>query len=194
MAAGEVVAFLGLIAPTGREGEKAGERSLRAPRAVKRAKALAELVQERLRIYLEEMRGLSLAERPGYVLRKVRSLGSTAIKPRAFKGAQRELSQLEVYHANLSALDAFQRRPLEGTLLAFEILETAEEKQRNSGSSINWQAFWQGSLEWHFLPGKDSGDMLAGPNAGAVAMRLTDRLRAAFERSATAHRQAEHVE
>jgi len=194
MEVGEVVAFLGLIAPTGREGEKATAPVLRAPRAVKRAIALASLVRERLRMYLEEMRGLSLVERLRYVVRKAGSLSSTAVKPRAFKGAQRELSQLEVYHANLSALDAFRRRPLLGRLLTFEILETAEEKQPKSASSINWQAYWQGPLEWHFLPGRDSGDMLAGPNAGAVAMRLTERLRAAFERSTTAHRLAESVE
>jgi amino acid adenylation domain-containing protein len=193
MEAGEVVAFLGLIAPTSREGEKGSEALLRAPRAVKHAVAFARLVRERLGIYLQEMRALALAERPGYLLRKIRSLADTAFKPRAFRGALRELSQLEVYHANLSALDTFQRRPLLGTLLAFEIFETTEEMQRKGGSSIDWQAYWQGPLEWHFLRGKDSGDMLAGSNAAAVAMLLTERLRAAFERSTTAQRRTEDV-
>ena len=185
MAAGEVVAFLGLIAPTAREGDEADQRKSRAPRVVKRAVALGNLMRERLRAYLMDMRGLSPAARLSYLMRKVHSLSGTVVKPHAFNGVQRELNQREVYHANLHALDSFLRRPLKGALVAFEILEIVEAGLPEDRPPIDWESYWQGPLTWHVLPGKDSGDMLAGANARAVATLLTGRLRAAFEQAST---------
>ena len=70
----------------------------------------------------------------------------------ASQGAQRELNQLEVYRANLRALDSYVRRPLDGKLTAFEILETTEGQGVAQASAIDWAAYWQGSLQWHLLP------------------------------------------
>ena len=182
LAAGEVVAFLGLIAPTARGGDEADEQLLQAPRAVKRAVALANLVRGRLSGYRRDMRGLGFAARLRYLVRKIRSLSATVAQPHGLKGAQRELNQLEVYRANLHALDSYVRRPLVGALIAFEILETTEGGPAANGAAVDWETYWQGSLQWHVLPGKDSGDMLAGANAAKVAALLTTRLRAAFDR------------
>ena len=190
LATGEVVAFLGLIAPTGREGDEAGEPLMRAPRAVRRAVALANLVRERLQVYLQDMRGQSLRSRLRYLAGKVQSLSSTAVQPHGLKGAERELNQLEVYRANLQALDSYLRLPLTGPLVAFEILETRPAspavKAVTNASGIDWQEYWQGPLPVHYLPGRDSGDMLAGANAAEAARVLNERLRAAFERSVNA--------
>jgi thioesterase domain-containing protein len=186
MAAGEVVAFLGLIAPTARGGDEADERLVQAPRVVRRAVALANLVRGRLRGYLRDMHGLSLPGRLRYLVRKVQSLSATVMQPHGLKGAQRELNQLEVYRANLHALDSYARRPLDGVLFAFEILETAAAGLVANRLPIDWEAYWQGPLKWHVLPGRDSGDMLAGANAAVVATLLTERLRAAFEQSVSA--------
>ncbi len=196
IASGDVVAFLGLIAPTDRGGNETGERLVQAPRAVKRAAALANLVRARLRVYLQEMQGQNLLERLRYLARKAQSLSTTAVQPHGLKGAQRELNQLEVYRANLQALDRYVRRPLEGKLVAFEILDTEQPRAQATpgtqaapvvdGSGIDWQEYWQGPLPVHILPGKDSGDMLAGTNAVEVARVLNERLHAAFDQSVSA--------
>ncbi len=190
LAAGEVVAFLGLIAPTDRGGSEAGEPLVRAPRAVRRAAALANLVQERLNVYRRDMQGQSLGERLRYLVRKVQSLSTTATQPHGLKGAGRELNQLEVYRANLQALDSYVRLPLTGPLVAFEILETQpsgpEVAEVANRSGIDWQDYWQGPLPIHVTAGKDSGDMLAGAHAAGVARVLNERLRIAFEQSVNA--------
>jgi|GEM_PF-2270007 len=190
LAAGEVVAFLGLIAPTDRGGSEAGEPLVRTPRAVRRAAALANLVQERLNVYRRDMQGQSLGERLRYLVRKVQSLSTTATQPHGLKGAGRELNQLEVYRANLQALDSYVRLPLTGPLVAFEILETEpsgpEVAEVANRSGIDWQDYWQGPLPIHVTAGKDSGDMLAGAHAAGVARVLNERLRIAFEQSVNA--------
>ncbi|MEO7387341.1 MAG: thioesterase domain-containing protein, partial [Gammaproteobacteria bacterium] len=179
-AAGDVVAFLGLVAPTSREGDESGERLVRAPRVVRRAIALTKLVRDRLRSYRREMRGLTLAARLDYLRRKVSSVGATVVHPHGLKGATRELNQLEVYRANVHALDSYVRGPIGAGLVALEILETTD---RQMPTPVNdWQGLWPGEPRWHFLPGRDSGDMLAGGNARPVAALLAARMASAFQR------------
>jgi len=178
LATGETVAFLGLISPTAHEAAEGDEHALNAPRVVKRALAFGNLIRERLRMYLADMRGLGLRGRLGYLLRKTRSLGGTAVRPHAFRGTLRELNQIEVYRANVHALDTFVRLPIEGRLGTLEIFDAADAQALKERGPINWESYWRGPITLHVLAGHDSGDMISGANARPMAQLLIERLRA----------------
>jgi hypothetical protein len=108
-------------------------------------------------------------------------LARNAATPHAFKDAQRELNQLEVYQANARALDTYTRRPLQGRLCALDIIESEERMLHAPSPPIDWGKFWAGTVVQHPVPGRDSGAMLAGGNAKFVAEVLTKQLRAAFD-------------
>ncbi len=176
--ADEEVAFLGLLDPSRREGYDTSETSVSASRVSKRAKVFSGFVTDRLRLYLDEMRGFDRAERIKFVTNKIRSLTLKIGNRKAFTGMQREMHQLEVFKANKEASKRYHRKPLNGRLRALEIFETARNTTR---WSFDWKSLWGGHPIRHHVPGKDSGDMLSGENAGAVAGLLAERLRAAFE-------------
>jgi thioesterase domain-containing protein len=186
MAAGEEVAMLGLLDPTTREGDEPDEPGVALPRTVTRVAAVGDFVTRRLRLYRREMAGLTPAQRIKYLARKLRTLGGSVAKANAFKGAERELNQLEVYRANVLALDRYHRKPLVGRLRRVEIFETGPA---GPDAAIDWQDYWTGEIVRHTMPGKDSGDMLSGDNAPIVAGVLAERLRQAFS-AAPAPREA----
>src|SRR5262249_5863473 len=99
----------------------------------------------------------------------------------AFKGAQRELNQIEVYRANLLALDVYRREPLDGRLRAFEVFETTRPGRVKARDGIDWGALWKGTIKHHEMPGKDSGDMLSAENARVLSGALAQQLRLAFQ-------------
>jgi hypothetical protein len=105
----------------------------------------------------------------------------------ALKGTQRELNQIEVYRANLLALDHYSRKPLEGRLITLEILATKRRARPRAEEQLDWNVFWKGNTMRHLVPGKDSGDMLRGKNAGILAVILRERLKAAFADSPEEH-------
>ena len=177
MAAGEVVAFLGLLAPSTREGDAAGKRVVVLPQAVRRVVVWLNLARNRLRGYRLAMQGQGIAGRLRYLLGKLQALRATVVLPSGSRGIAREVHQLGVYHANLHALDHYVRQPLEGPLVAFEILDISGTGPRLHTSTVSWQAFWQGPITLHVLSARDSGDLLAGANARAAAMLLNERLR-----------------
>jgi thioesterase domain-containing protein len=181
LAAGEEVGFLGLLDPTRREGSIAGKSRLSAPRILKRAAAFGILLASRLRLYREEMQRLSAKDRVRFAMTKLGVLRGLIANDNSLKGAGRELNQIEVYQANLLALDHYRREPLRGPLRALEIFETTRPGKFGVREKLDWGALWQGDAKRHRLPGKDSGDMLTGKNAQAVAVLLAERLRAAFE-------------
>lgn len=181
LAAGETVAYLGLIAPALREGYGAAAGPSLATRRLKRSAALVTLVRERWHAYVREMKGLGLLGRLRYLARKLATLARNAATPHAFKDAQRELNQLEVYQANARALDTYTRRPLQGRLCALDIIESEERMLHAPSPPIDWGKFWAGTVVQHPVPGRDSGAMLAGGNAKFVAEVLTKQLRAAFD-------------
>jgi hypothetical protein len=98
----------------------------------------------------------------------------------ALKGAERELNQIEVYRANLLALDRYRRKPLEGRLRTLEIFETTRPGKPLRQEKLDWSALWEGSTRQHPVPGKDSGDMLTGENGRVLAALLRERLKEAF--------------
>jgi hypothetical protein len=134
-------------------------------------------VTDRLRLYLDEMRGLDRAERIKFVTNKIRSLALKIGNRKAITAIQRELHQLEVFKANKEASKRYHRQPLNGRLRALEIFETS---RNTTGWSFDWESLWGGRPIRHHVPGKDSGDMLSSENAGAVGGLLAERLRAAF--------------
>jgi aspartate racemase len=173
---GEEVAFLGLLDPTPREGNDLRDPRSARLRAIGRAAALASWVLGRLYLYEEEARHLSGSQRLRFLLRKFISLTGIVKNPNRLKAARRELIQLEVYRANLAALDRYQRKPLSGRLGAVEVFHTARLSRRTGKDPLNWDILWKGSTARHLLPGKDSGDLLTGGNVKILAALLAQRL------------------
>jgi len=177
---GEEVAFLGLLSPTDRDGNGDNDNHASAPRAYRRTIALGCLLTDRLRLYLKDMQGLTNSDRVKYLTKKILSLGASIADKNRFGGAWRELNQIEVYRANLIALDCYQRKPLHGRLKVLEIFQpvlsgTAVEEP------VNWREFWKGCTKVHHVGGKDSGDMLTGENARVLGALLTQQLRLALQ-------------
>ena len=94
------------------------------PRAIKRMAAMGTLVSRRFHLYLDEMYERTGRHRIKYLAQKIRSLARLLTDDYASKGAQRELHQIEVYGANLRALDRYRRKSLSGPLGSLEIFET----------------------------------------------------------------------
>jgi hypothetical protein len=91
---------------------------------------------------------------------------------------KRELHQLEVSQANRQALRHYDRKPLKGSLRIFDIFESSHP--RNSAAKFRWSTLWEGDTHFHSVSGKDSGDMISGDNAHALASLIRERLRTAF--------------
>jgi thioesterase domain-containing protein len=183
LAGEEEVGFLGLLDPTPREGKRAGQKPSFAPRIFKRVAALGNLVMERGQLYREEMRRLGVIDRVEYLASKFHLLSGLIGNKNAFKGAERELNQIEVYRANLLALDVYRRGPLDGRLRALEIFEKTRPGRVNARNRIDWQALWKGPITHHNVPGKDSGDMLSGENARVLGALLTQEFHLALHAS-----------
>jgi len=182
LVAGEEVAFLGLLDPTRREGDEASERPRSTSRALMRAESLGTFLIDRLRLYREETRSLGYRDRIKYVTRKLIMLGSSIAERDRLNGVQREIYQRGVYRANLQALDRYERKALTGRLRTLEVFETTRPGREGKRDPFNWSALWEGHTVPHFVPGKDSGDMLKGENVRVVATLLVDRLRLAHGR------------
>jgi hypothetical protein len=180
LATGEEVGFLGLLDPTSREGKYAGQKPSIAPRLFKRVAAFGGLVKGRLQLYCEEMRRLGAKDRISYLASKFHLLSGLVGNNNAFKGLERELHQMEVYRANLLALDGYRRDPLNGRLRAFEVFEPMHPGRVKVRDRIDWQALWKGPIKHHKMPGKDSGDMVSGENACVLSASLTQQLRLAL--------------
>ena len=178
--AGEEVAFLGLLDLTRREGDETSGRLVSTPRVLKRAKAVGGLVTGRLRLYLQDMRGLDNGDRIKFITNKVRSLTFKIKDNKAFRGVQREIHQLEVYRANVCALDRYHLKPLTGRLRTVEIFETEHRRIQGKNDPSDWSVLSMGRTVRHLMPGKDSGDMVSGKNARVLGPLLAERLRAAF--------------
>jgi pimeloyl-ACP methyl ester carboxylesterase len=178
--AGEEVAFLGLLDPIGLEKDETGENLLSAPPIFPRAKALSSFVTERLRLYLQEMRGLDNGKRMQFIVKKIRNVSLNFGDSKAMRAVQREIHQLEVFKASKRAGERYYPKPIHGRLRAVEIFDTARSRNNPTRKTIDWNALWNGQIRRHLMPGKDSGDMVSGENARVLAVLLAERMRAAF--------------
>jgi len=179
LAAGEPVAYLGLIAPASHEGGAAPARR-RAP-SLERVLSRMHFTWGRLAHYRAEMRDMHSLERLHFVARKLGTLARCALVPRGLADARREMRQQEVYRAHVKALGSYVWRPLSGPMGMFEILDSPRARH-GEPDSCDWARRWSGPIGRHEVPGKDSGDMLSAPNAQVLAAILTQRLRLAFTR------------
>ena len=173
--------FLGLLDPTPRGGKTASKNPESTPRIFKRLAAFRTLAVERLQLYREEMRRLDVIDRINYLASKFRALSGFVGNKNAFKGVDRELNQIEVYRANVLALDRYRRQPLNGRLRAFEVFETTRPGRVKARDRIDWPALWKGPIKYHEMPGKDSGDMLNAENVRVLGASLAQQLRLAFQ-------------
>jgi pimeloyl-ACP methyl ester carboxylesterase len=178
--AGEEVAFLGLLDPIGLEKDETGENLLSAPPIFPRAKALSSFVTERLRLSLQEMRGLDNGKRMQFIVKKIRNVSLNFGDSKAMRAVRREIHQLEVFKASKRAGERYYPKPIHGRLRAVEIFDTARSRNNPTRKYIDWNALWKGQITRHLMPGKDSGDMVSGENARVLARLLAERMRAAF--------------
>ncbi len=129
---GEEVAFLGLLGPTDREGKDYRENRTSLPRTCRRTMAFGNLLTDRLNLYVEEMQELSIGDRIKYLTSKTISLATSIGVKKGFRSAQRELNQIEVYRANLVALDCYHRKSLHGRLKVLEIFQPVQPGNRSA--------------------------------------------------------------
>jgi len=177
---GDVVACLALLDPTLRGGKDAERRASSLPRPVKRAATLGRFALGRLALYRDEVQKLRAPDRFAYIAGKLRTVAQRMANPRALD-VRREIIERAVYQGNIVALDRYRRLPLHGELRLVVIIETVGGRDaRTRSAAADWSHWWKGEIAWHVLPGKDSGDMISGRNAPAVAALLSQHLRQAF--------------
>jgi thioesterase domain-containing protein len=180
MQSGEVVACLVLLDPTQREGRGAARPVHRVPRTVRRAASLGRFVWDRIALYRQELDKLEGAARLDFVAAKLARAASRVLAP-GEADVRRELRAREVYRGNLDALDSYRRRPLDGDLRLIVVIETpGAHAFRARRWNDDWLRLWRGEVASHVVTGRDSGDMLAGPNARAVGALVVRHLDAAF--------------
>jgi hypothetical protein len=174
--AGEDVAFLGLIEPSSLGGALSDAPRVPVPPALKRGFAVAGFVADRLRLYRDEMRGLPLGAQLKFVRGKLGIVGEALQKRDVFRGDRREFDQRRVNDANVTALLRYKHAPL-SRIVDIEIFTSGRRITAPSEyGRIDWNRITRGTARYHRVPGKDSGDMLQGANARALAVVLSSRL------------------
>ena len=179
LAAGQEVAYLGLLDPSIRESQSSKEACNQPSIAVNRTRAIRELLSGRLRLYREELRNIRGYTRISYLLRKMFAVGVVLADHSNNKQLTREFYQLEVTQANRRALRQYQRRALSGRLRTFEIFQSTHPRNRQP-NKFSWETLWSGKVHHHFVAAEDSGDMLTQDNSLQLAGILAERLKVVF--------------
>jgi len=174
LAAGNEVAYLGLIDPSNREYRSDNAMSGGYCEAWNKTGAFVNLLSSRLKTYGDELRKAVGRGRIYYVLRKVFSVGATLTDRSKTKRLTRELHQLEVARANRRALRRYRREPLIGPLTAFAAFESTHPRNRRS-DKIPWQNLWSGKANIYHFTAKDSGE-LVNTNAVELSRIISERL------------------
>ncbi len=159
LAAGNKVAYLGLIDPSNRENRGDKIASGGQFEFWNKTRAVVNLLSSRVKLYGDELRNTPGRERIYYVMRKAFSVGGTLTDGNKTKRLARELHQLEVARANRRALRGYSRKPLIGPLTTFDIFESNHPRNRRS-DKIPWQSLWSGEVNTYHFAAKDSGDLV----------------------------------
>jgi hypothetical protein len=96
-----------------------------------------------------------------------------------FRGDHRQFLRRRVSAANLRALRRYKYQPLQRGPEVVEIFRTGRLDRASVNSGVNWAALAGTPIKYHNVPGEDSGDMLRGENAKALASLLSIRLQQA---------------
>jgi amino acid adenylation domain-containing protein len=170
--AGEAIDFLAFLDPIGLvRSQRRGLSEVTTTNNNEPSKFL----NNRVRLYCEEMRHLDTYDRVRFLTRKVRSLGRTLITKKARRALQREIHQTAVFNASKVAGQRYQPKSLKGPLRALEIF-VSEHPRKNELKDFDWRKVWDGKPLLHQVPGRDSGDMLSGENAKVLGALLRERL------------------
>jgi amino acid adenylation domain-containing protein len=170
---GEEIRFLALLDPIGLVRQKHADGTDGIGRFANFP--IGEFLTSRLRLYLEEMRGLSNNERARFLTGKLTSLAQKLGDRKVARTVQREVHQLAVFNANRRAGQRYRPKRLEGRLGSLEVF-VSEHSRKKELETFDWIILWQGKTELHQMPGKDSGDMLSGENARVLAALLKARI------------------
>jgi thioesterase domain-containing protein len=179
LAAGEEVAFLGLFDPSSVGGDLVGQPALPVPAWLKRGTAVTSFVASRVRRFLEQMRSLGYRQRVQLVGSKLKIAAEIVHRRDLFRGDHRKFHQRRVSAANLRALRHYKYEPLRGGPEVMEIFRTGRFDRAPVGLGVDWASLAGTPIKYHNVAGKDSGDMLRGENAAALASLLSNRLQQA---------------
>jgi thioesterase domain-containing protein len=176
LAAGNEVAYLGLIDPSNREYRGVNAMRSRHFGFWKKTCAVVDLISSRIKLYSNELRNRAGRERIDYAMRKMISIGVTLTDGNKSKRLARELHQLEVARANRRAFRRYRPQSLSGALTTFEVFESNHPRNRRS-DKVPWQSLWSGEVNTHHFLAKDSGDLVR-TNVVELSRIITERLNA----------------
>jgi len=177
--ASEEVAFLGLFDPSSLGGDLAGQIALPLPTWLKRGKAFTSFVASRIRLYLKQMRSLGYRQRVQLVSSKLKLVAEIVQKRDLLRGDHRKFHQRRVSAANLRALRRYKHEPLNGGPEVIEIFRSCRFTRGPVDSGVDWASLARRPINYHDVPGKDSGEMLRGENVKTLASLLSTRLQQA---------------
>jgi amino acid adenylation domain-containing protein len=161
-AAGETVAFLGLIEP------RPPTRKAQRPGPVPvRALTVFRFIRGRLGLYRRTFAGLSGRQRLAYVRERLAMVGEIIVRRDLFRGNRTELNLAVVRQANLRAVHAYAPKEYPGRITLF----LAEGRTPASGEDprLGWNQLARGGTEVYYVPGDDSGLALVRPNVEVLA-------------------------
>ena len=178
VAAGEAVAFLGLLDPSPPVARAApGPATSRLPGPLARAAAFGAFLRGRLHLYRQEMRTVGPGRRLRFVADKIALLRDIVAQRDIFRGDRREFDSFRVHDANRRALLRYRPAPLPPVVTRVEIFATAHHADSTSQRSLEvWSALAGRTLPYHRVPGDNTLDMLQNERAAALASLLTARL------------------
>ena len=175
--AGEQVSFLALFDPSALGWDLADRPMVLAPGWARRGMDLARFVAKRLRRYFKQIRPLGPREKMQLVGSKIKVVGEIVRTRDLFRGDERQFHQRRVKAANVRALRRYKHRPMARSPKVIEVFRTSRRFDLlPSGAGVDWVSLVGKPITYHHVAGKDSGDMLRGDNAKALAALLSSRL------------------
>ncbi|MGE3935918.1 MAG: amino acid adenylation domain-containing protein, partial [Rhodospirillaceae bacterium] len=178
VAAGERIAFLGFLDPSGLAGHRRGQRGVALPPAVRDHLALPRFAAARIGHYWRALRALEPRDQVAFVADRLRLLGEIVRERDLFRGDRRELNQRMVEEANLRALYGYEPRPFPG---AIHILASSrgDDPRRRRGERFDWTQIGADGCTVVRLASHDSGSAVAPPYVAETSAALARWLAAA---------------
>jgi len=187
VAAGEEVAFVGLLDPSPLPAHSpqclpahtADALTVRLPKKLKRRIGVGSFVARRLRLYRDTMKGLGFKQRVAYLYDRLRVVRDIVVRRDLFRDARREFNVFRVHESNLQALLRYRPEPLDGPPIRVEIFATAwHDEHVMQTARAQWSLLTHGRVQFHRAPGENTPDMLTGDGVVTMASLLATRLRA----------------